>query len=307
MVLGVVGVTTRSERGAILVEFALVALVTSLLLAVSVDFGRLLFSAQGLQDVARVAAREFSVTPVDPTLTFDQALDEPQVVQRVYDKHKLAINLDDPNFDTDAEVDAYFADEMPVVNRALRPLMIVDLANAVHPRLLRYPGAVLADAAAPSGFTVGIPRVTGRDANGVETIEWVPVLEEIRIDPCDPSSGPFGISSASPMAPMQRGLVAVRLNYPYQAGALTAYKPNPAGPFQPNLDPITADEGAVSQLPGACAARQPPGALLGDDPTTVGAYAGPFGLGRQFAFVRTVRPFRKLISAQAIYRREVFE
>ena len=40
----------------------------------------------------------------------------------------------------------------------------------------------------------------------------------------------------------------------------------------------------------------------------VGPYAGAFGLGRQLALAgRTVRPFRKLISAQAIYRREVVE
>jgi hypothetical protein len=40
----------------------------------------------------------------------------------------------------------------------------------------------------------------------------------------------------------------------------------------------------------------------------VGPYAGAYGLGRQLALGgRTVRPFRKLISAQAIYRREVVE
>jgi hypothetical protein len=100
----------------------------------------------------------------------------------------------------------------------------------------------------------------------------------------------------------------VRVNYPYQAAAMTGHLPNPAGPFDPTIgNPITADEVGVVQLPGACPARQPPGALLPDDPTAVGAFAGPFGLGRQLAYARTVRPFRKLISAQAIYRREVFE
>jgi len=40
----------------------------------------------------------------------------------------------------------------------------------------------------------------------------------------------------------------------------------------------------------------------------VGPYAGTFGLGRQLALAgRTVRPFRKVVSAQAIYRREVVE
>jgi len=50
-----------------------------------------------------------------------------------------------------------------------------------------------------------------------------------------------------------------------------------------------------------------PGAPV-EDPGAVGPYAGTFGLGRQFALAgRTVRPFRKLISAQAIYRREAIE
>ena len=49
-----------------------------------------------------------------------------------------------------------------------------------------------------------------------------------------------------------------------------------------------------------------PGTLLDDG--AVGPYAGPYGLGRQLALAgRTLRPFRKLISAQAIYRREVVE
>jgi len=40
----------------------------------------------------------------------------------------------------------------------------------------------------------------------------------------------------------------------------------------------------------------------------VGAYAGAFGLGQHFALAgQTVRPFRKLISTQAIFRREVFQ
>ena len=46
--------------------------------------------------------------------------------------------------------------------------------------------------------------------------------------------------------------------------------------------------------------------LLAND-APAGVYAGPYGLGRQLALVRTLRPFRKLISAQAVFRREVFQ
>lgn len=297
----------KAERGAVLVEFALVALVVSVLLATSLEFGRLLFAAQVLQDAARVAARELAVLPVDARWSFDQALADPLVQQRIFDARKLVVDLDDPRYDTDSELDAYFAsDEMPVVNRALRPLMFVDLATAVHPRLLRYPGALAVDLGAPSGFTVTIPQVAARDAAGAETVEWIPVVEEVRTDPCDPLTGVFSLDGAGAV----RGMVAVRLNYPYQAGALVAYRPNAAGPFEPTIDnPIDAADDAVTEAPvlPSCVPRQRPGALLPDDPTAVGAYAGPFGLGRQYAYARTVRPFRRLLAAQALFRREVFE
>lgn len=297
-----------TDRGAVLVEFALVALVVSLLLATSLEFGRLLFSAQVLQDAARVAARELAVTPLDAMWSFDQALADPLVRQRVFDPGKLVLDLDDPLFDTDAELDAYFAsDQMPVVNRALRSLMIVEPATGTHPRLLRYPGALVTDAGAIAGLSVVIPQVVARDADGVETLTWVPVIEEVRVDPCDDTTGPFSLSGAGAAT---RGLAAVRINYPYQAGALTAFRPSPDGPFEPTVDhPLVADDTAVVEaaVDPACLARQRPGALLPDDPAAVGAYAGPFGLGRQYAFAATVRPFRRLLSAQAIYRREVFE
>ena len=34
--------------------------------------------------------------------------------------------------------------------------------------------------AAPTGLSVGIPMIDARDESGVETVTWVPVLEEIR-------------------------------------------------------------------------------------------------------------------------------
>jgi hypothetical protein len=215
---------------------------------------------------------------------------------------------------------------MPVVNRTLRTLLIAD---PTRPRLLRYPGALLGDTtgapcsavgpngqAAPTGFTVGIPLVEERDANGVETITWVPVLEEIRAagDAGCPARGPFSLvylATIDECGPLEvdpvpdRGLAAVRVNYPYQAATLSGFRPAPptdTDPLPPNwANVITADDGAVQQINGA------PGSTL-DDATVAGTYAGPLGLGRQLAFAgRTVRPFRKLVSAQAIYRREVFQ
>jgi len=167
--------------------------------------------------------------------------------------------------------------------------------------------------ASPTGFTVGIPLVN--TANGGESITWVSVLEEIRPtqeDDC-PSRGPFSLvylaaqddcggldADPSPT----RGVAAVRVNYPYQAAMLSGFRSSPTvtDPFAPNIaNPIPADDGFVQEN------NTPPGGLL-DDGGAIGTYAGVYGLGRQLALAgRVVRPFRRLVSAQAIQRREVFE
>jgi hypothetical protein len=321
----------RPERGAALVEFALVSFVLYLLLAGAIEFGRLMFDANALQDVARVAARELAVAPVRAEATFDYALTcdataDPgclaDLKARIFDPACLVIDLNDPAVALDS--DGYFA-SMPVVNRALRSLMI---SEPGRPGVLRYPGALLTDSvgaacsaigpggqAAPTGLTVGIPLVESRDAAGVEAIRWVPVVEEIRAaqDLDCPSRGPFSLvylANEDTCGPLDvdpltdRGLAAVRINYPYQAATLSGFRssvPNGVDPMPPNVGSvIAADDGGVQELNAA------PGGLLDDG--AVGPYSGPYGLGRQFALAgRTVRPYRKLVSAQAIYRREVVQ
>jgi TadE-like protein len=318
-----------SERGAALIEFALVSLVLYLVLAGAIDFGRMMFSANALQDAARLAARELAVAPVRANVTFDFALtcdpttDANCLVDlkgRIFDPACLVVDLNDPA--VAADPDGFFA-AMPVVNRALRTLLISDPSQ---PNLLRYPGALLSDdagaacsaagpngAAAPTGLTVAIPLVTSHDL-GSETISWVPVVQEIRAaqDADCPARGPFslvyltddcGVLAPDPMP--NRGLAAVRINYPFQAAMLTGFQPSlptATDPLPPNLsNPIAADDSSVQQTNTA------PGGLL-DDPAAVGTYAGAFGLGRQLALAgKTVRPFRRVISAQAIFRREVFQ
>jgi hypothetical protein len=320
-----------SERGAALIEFALVSFVLYLLLAGTIEFGRLMFDANALQDVARVAARELALAPVRADATFDYALtcdatsDADCLVDlkaRVFDQACLVVDLNDPAVATDP--DGYFA-AMPVVNRSLRTLMITEPSR---PNLLRYAGALLSDGsgtacsavgpngqAAPTGLTVGIPLVTARGGNGAESITWVPVLEEVRAaqDAQCPQRGPFsllyiptsdecGALDADPLP--DRGLVAVRVNYPYQAATLSGFQPatpTDTDPIPPNVaNVISADDASVQENNAA------PGSPLDDG--SVGPYAGPFGLGRQLALAgKTVRPFRKLISAQSIYRREAVE
>ena len=322
----------RGQRGAALVEFALVSMVLYLMLAGTIEFGRLMFDANALQDVARVAARELALAPIKANATFEYALTcDPasdaancllDLKARVFDPACLVVDLNDPAVALDP--DGYFA-AMPVVNRAMRTLMITEPAR---PNILRYAGALMTDdtgaacsamgpngQAAPTGLTVGIPLVEARDAGGAETIRWVPVVEEIRAarDAICPARGPFSLlyvpatdeCGALDVDPApDRGLAAVRINYPYQAATLSGFQSAPPGDvdtIQPNIGNfITADDEAVQSL------NDPPGGALDDG--AIGAYAGQYGLGRQLALAgRTLRPFRKLISAQAIYRREVVE
>jgi hypothetical protein len=230
---------SRGERGAALVEFALVSVVLYLLLAGAIDFGRLMFDADAVQDVARLAARELAVAPVRANATFDYALScdpasDPtnclvDLKARVFDPACLVVDLNDQAVAGD--IDGFFA-AMPVVNRALRQLMITEPSRA---GLMRYAGALVSDGsgaacsavgpngqAAPTGLTVAIPLVNSRDASGVETITWVPVLQEMRatLDADCPRRGPFSfvfVANAvdcGPLAPdpvPQRGLVAVRV------------------------------------------------------------------------------------------------
>lgn len=319
------------ERGAALVEFALVSLVLYLLLAGATEFGRMMFAASALQDVARLAARELALAPIRADVTFEYALtcdpdSDPGCLislrQRIFDPACLVVDLADPAVAPDP--DAFFA-AMPVVNRALRSLMI---SEPSRPTIVRYAGALLSDnggqcsavgpsgAAAPTGLTVGIPLVNERAAGGVESITWVPVVEEIRAaaDFECPERGPFSLvylATEDVCGPLtvdplpDRGLAAVRVNYPYQAAMLSGFRaapPTVVDPLPPNLsNVIVAADGAVQQNNAA------PGGPI-EDVSVAGTYAGPVGLGRQLAIAgQVVRPFRKLISVQAIYRREVFE
>lgn len=302
-------VRNRSRRGALLIEFALLALVLYLLIAVTIDIGRAIYTSQVLQDAARVTARELAVTPLNvgtcpprlpPDCTLDEALQDGAVRARVFNPDHLVIDLD--TFASQADLDAFLG-ALPVANKALRPIMIfdrVEVGGATR-NLLRYPGALLADPSTSTGFAVGIPRVVARGATGVETIEWIPVITEVRPDPADPTTGPFSINDVGPPR-TQKGLVAIALNYPFQAAATSSFRTSPDGPFEPNgAFPNEADDAGVTQ------SNAPPQGTVQVVAPSTGPYAGPFGLGRQLALGREVRPFRRLLTAQAIYRREVFE
>lgn len=288
-----------SRAGQSLVEFAVVALVLYMLLAAIVTFGHSLYVAQGLQSAADLAAREISRTPLPAVANFEDVLANGSL-DEIYSENFLVFDLD-----TLPEGGSFFTDVIPswpIVNQQLAMMMIVDRPDldgdgTPDRNLIRYPGALLESQSPDSltGLTVGIPLVTSRSAAGVETIRWVPVIEEIENDN---NPNPFNIDNG--------GIVALRINCPVQSPAMSGFRPNADGPFEPTIgQPNLANDGGVIELNDA--PGELTGAPLESGEILAGTYGGQYGLGAQGVMAQTVRPYRRVISAQAIYRREVFE
>lgn len=316
---------TRRRSGQSLIEFAVVALVTYLLLAAILTFGLWFYAAQSTQTTVDLAAREISRTPLPASglelkaiLYDDIATIDPQYQDAVQDVRK---RIFDPRYlvlTKEVAENPIQVNKLPLVNRQLLQLMIYDEIGGEA--FYRYPGAVYQDlvlgplADPPtSGYLVAIPIVTARAADGVETIDWVPVLEPLLV--FNPDTGveddPFLITTEP-----ARGVVALRLNYPAQSAAMSSFRHEPTAadyPFEPTIGrPNVADDAAVDDDGGKWAPPAISGLAQSD--FEYGPYAGQYGLGQQAALGsqeltgrRPVRPFRRVISAQAIYRREVFE
>lgn len=306
------------RSGQSLVEFAVVSLVLYMLLAAILTFGHMLYVAQGLQGAADLAAREISRTPLPADTTFETVLTDGSVAA-IYSEDNLVFDLN-----TLGPGQSFFQDVVsgwPVLNQQLATMMVVDRPDfdgdgTPDRNFIRYPGALLDDATKPSGFTVGIPLVAARAADGVEAIRWIKVVEEIEpTDVNDPKYDPFPVSNT-----VTRGIVALRINYPFQSASMSSFRHDstaPDFPFEPTIGrPNAADDGAVVELNPADRPGDLNGAPLvggGLDPVYAGTYGGQYGLGAQGALGseqltgrRPVRPFRRVISAQAIYRREIF-
>ncbi len=311
------------RKGQSLVEFSLVALVLYFLFAGILSFGQLFYGAQSLQSAADTAAREIARLPLPPTtspfasssangISLYDVLYNPayssatagsiyaQVRSQVFDQQYLMVNLNSVPAGMQL---ADWVKTWPVINQVLYPLMIVNYVNTSgngqnQEAFLWYPGAVPGtDSNGWPAFRIAL--VTGRqNGNGAETIEWVPVIEESLQD--SPSTGDsfFAFNLQS----QYRGLVALRINYPYQSATLSAYQQETTSPPSPNGQALAAnDSQVVVSNPGDFAPAA--GALTNSVYST---YGGQYGLGSQFAWLGQVRPFRRLISAQAVARREVY-
>jgi hypothetical protein len=238
------------------------------LLAATIDFGRAVHSAQVLQQAADAGARALARVPLPATMTFEQALNEPTgtVKTQVYNDDLLRVQLQPGE-----SVFDHFQNG-PVLNQLLAPLMIVDQNNVAS-----YPG-IMKDPNDRRQFPRWRVPVTLEDAGG--TIQFVDVVEEIGSDPDTQLSGPFSLTAPG----TTQGYVALRVNYPFQAAGLVAYQPQNTTGGQ-NVPIVVPPQDANGPA---------------------GPYGGSDGRGLFYAHGTTVRPFRRLISGQAIYKREVF-
>lgn len=268
------------RRGAVLVEFALIALVLFVFLAAVLDFGRAIHSSQIVQQAAETMARELSQTPLPASYTFETALNDPGVRQKIYNDSLLVVSLP-----AGTDIYAYAQqNNWPLINQMLVPLMIIDPGtNTAY-----YPGVWT-----PQNGGLKDPT-TGRYAVPVSleggTANLVPVVEQISPNPSDPNAGPFSLTPDQPSSgnPTPAGYVALRINFPFQAAGTVAFTQSGSGD-PPQNTPVAGPAANQSDL---------------------GSYGGGDGLGSMIAMSTgnggTVRPFRRLVSGQAIFRREVF-
>jgi len=293
----------RTDRnGAVLVEFAFIALAFYLLFAGTITLGTMVSTAQAVQNAARVGARELALVALPPTMNFRQALHDPAVKARVYDNELLAIPLS-------ASTGLPDTSSWPVINRMLVPLMIFEKINGQN--FFHYPGAVIR-ITSTGQYSVKVPVISFRDTAGHETITLHDVVEEV-VD--NDGNGPFSLA-ASVGVYHERGLVALRINCPYQSASMSAY--------QSGHKAVQADDNEVhvQSYPGdpvtdtgyEFVANPNPGAVPHGDNPDFGAYTGKYGLGRMYGpaldgsgMSVPVRPFRRMISAQSLFRREVYK
>jgi hypothetical protein len=323
----------RSRRGQALVEFAIVALVVYLLLGGILTFGQLFYCNQTIQQAADRAAKETSRTPLPAATTtsgsgisltyvlWGDAETDPSLLavrKSLFDGKYLRFDLTENVRPGESVLDVIR--RWPIINQMLYSVMIVEREHqgrreGPEHEYLWYPGAVpCRDSAVPGAIVWCVARIDGRSSDGAETITWIPVIEEIA-SPADQAAGVSPFSVASPEA----GLVSLRINYGCQSATMSAFPPPKTWPPEPVGPPWGAHDDQVTVNPSN---YTPISEMESED--DVGTYSGRYGLGKQEAWAGLeqgtntnsrplpprewgVRPFRRLISAQAILRREVFQ
>ena len=291
--------------GSALVEFAFLLPLLTVIIGATLSFGMFFYQANSLQQAVDVAAQEISRMPFAPTAQLGLGdLDAANTTvmydatfqTQIYNEQYLVIH--DSEWDTSTSFNGDFqayVDTLPLLNRMLATVMVRD--NSYGSGVTRYPGAVVTNSIT-SEESVLIP-IIGYNAAGTETlVEWVAPVEEIRPGG---GQGPFSVTATNSAASFVPGMVALRINYPAQSTTLV----NRTGSRGQVI--IEADDSSLTDGDTGSNYSLAVAAESGTADTTI--HSGRYGLGRQAAlFVETgIRPYRKVMSVQAIYRREVFQ
>jgi hypothetical protein len=276
-----------------------------IIIGATITFGLFFYQANTLQQAVDVAAMEISRFPFSATgkmglgdLSADHSetllMDEPAFKQQIYDETQLIISK--------ANWNATYIDALPLLNRLLTQVMVQD--DSGDEVVYRYPGAIVTN---HEGIRTVLIPIIEYSSDGSESIfEWVAPVEEIR--PGN-GEGPYGLTAINPAASFVPGMVALRINYPAQSTTLIN-RVGEEGQVIVNARDNDIDDGDTGSNYSLVVPAE-----SGIANTTI--HSGRFGLGRQAAGVFNrqtyllrsagVRPYRKVISVQAIYRREVFQ
>ncbi|MDG2048570.1 MAG: pilus assembly protein [Myxococcota bacterium] len=303
---------SRHRAGGILVEFCISVMALWLIAAAIVDLGRAFSAAHLLQSAARSAAREIALD--DETAwnaPFQTAL------ERVFDPNYLVVDagcLESLAVEASTTPDFELREALQgrVLNLALKPLMIFEdvQLNGEQIRLIRYPGALLAsgqpddqDTCAREDYTVGIPEINDEDSR----IDMFPVVAEL-------FAGSYSLeTSGGNLIPP--GTATLQLRYPFQAVALSAWRVvdgfnRPVGvaendDYQADLERLANGVSTLDALDARSSDGELQAYAQNDLGQTLPVYGGRLGLGVQGVLGREVRPYRRVITAQAMAPREV--
>jgi hypothetical protein len=305
-----------------------------MLVAGMVSFGLILCKANITQQAADVGAQELARMVLSPVNTItsgnengylddvlystatDPASPAYQVRQQIFDEQYLYVPV--ANMANKSLFD--YSANWPLMNRLMATAMIFDSNLQAY----RYPGAVVTNQAGKT--TVLVPLVIARDPNtGIETIEWHRPVEEVKFQDSagNWTIGQYSIAASGATGPSAAsftpGVVALRIYCPVET-PMVAAQPNPANvpgtaPL-PNLGyQIEASDAGVT-VTDPYDLMQKYSLVVPPDSNPGSPVGGEYGMGSlrfsaekltyQTRNVPLVRPFRKVVVAQGVYRREVF-
>ena len=306
----------REERGGVLLEFALSMGVLWMVVAGTIELGRMVAAGHLVQGAARSGARTLALASTPANDTFADA------IERIFDPDYLVIDV--ASCDAQGLTVSELGDDLPLLNRLLLPLMIREsrTVDGTPRELVRYPGTLVRHLPAPpdkpcaTAYTVAVPEL--RSGGGATTVCWHRVVEEL--------PGPAGESRFDLGCPgTSCGLAGLEVHYPFQSAAFPAWRDT--GEVLPDGRPVRRVAAWNEGAPGEPLQAGPAGddscpsltaaigdtaqtGVLGDPGSLVDPYGGPLGLGALRVMPRITsgpsRAYRKVLTGTALYPREGF-